>query len=312
MSAEQTAAAAATGESTPRTQWFDIVAIAVCTLAWGTTWFAITLQFGVVDPVVSVVYRFALAAALLFAWCTLRGERIWLTRAQHFAAFGVGFSTFTINYTLVYWAEERVTSAVVAVLFAAMAFLNLLGFRIAFGQRSPPLAWMAASLGIAGVALMSWEEVAAANFGARAMTGIAMTLAGVVAAVIGNVYARRGELAGAGVAASTGWAMAYGAAALAVFALATGKVWNFDPSWRYVLSLLHLALSGSVIAFLLYYALARRRGYGTASYISALVPPVAMVMSSLFEDKTWGLFALGGVVLVLTGQVLLLRSKRTA
>jgi drug/metabolite transporter (DMT)-like permease len=159
---------------------------------------------------------------------------------------------------------------------------------------------------------MSWEEIAAANFGARAMTGIAMTLAGVAAAVVGNIYARRGELAGAGVAASTGWAMAYGAGALSVFALATGKAWIFELSWEYVLSLLHLALSGSVIAFLLYYGLARRRGYGAASYISALVPPVAMLVSSLFEHKSWGLFALGGVVLVLIGQVLLLRSRRTA
>jgi drug/metabolite transporter (DMT)-like permease len=311
MSAEQSAAAATPDES-PRTQWFDIAAIAVCTLAWGTTWFAITLQFGIVDPVVSIVYRFALAAALLFVWCALRGERIWLTRAQHLAAFGVGFSTFTINYTLVYWAEERVTSAVVAVLFAAMAFLNLVGFRIAFGQRSPPLAWGAASLGVAGVALMSWEEIAAANFGAAAMTGIAMTLTGVVAAVVGNLYARRGELAGAGIAASTGWAMAYGAAALAVFALVTGKAWIFDPSWKYVLSLLHLAVNGSVVAFILYYMLARRRGYATASYISALTPPLAMFVSATFEDKTWGVLAFGGVALVLIGQVLLLRSKRSA
>jgi drug/metabolite transporter (DMT)-like permease len=312
MSAEQSAADAQSSESPPSTQWFDLAAIAVCTLAWGTTWFAITLQFGVVDPVISVVYRFALAAALLFAWCALRGERIWLSPAQHLAAFGVGFSTFTINYTLVYWAEERVTSAVVAVLFAAMAFLNLIGFRIAFGQRSPPLAWAAASLGIVGVALMSWEELAAANFGVEAMTGIGMTLAGVAAAVVGNIYARRGELAGAGIAASTGWAMAYGAAALAVFALATGKAWIFDTSWTYVFSLLHLAVNGSVVAFILYYGLARRRGYGTASYISALVPPIAMLMSSLFEAKVWGWLALGGVVLVLAGQVLLLRTKRTA
>jgi drug/metabolite transporter (DMT)-like permease len=304
-------AQAAGAEAPPQqTQWLDLAAIVICTAAWGTTWFAITLQFGVVDPVVSVIYRFALAAVLLFAWCALRGESIWLTRAQHFAAFGVGFSTFTINYTLVYWAEERVTSAVVAVLFAAMAFLNLIGFRIAFGQRPPTLAWGAASLGIAGVALMCWEEIAAANFGAEAMTGIAMTLAGVVAAVIGNIYARRGELAGSGIAASTGWAMAYGAAALAVFALATGKAWAFDTSWQYVLSLLHLAVNGSVIAFILYYGLARRRGYGMASYISALAPPVAMAVSALFEDKTWGLMALGGIVLVLSGQLLLLRTKK--
>jgi drug/metabolite transporter (DMT)-like permease len=308
MSVRETIAAA---EAPPRaTQWLDLTAIAVCTLAWGTTWFAITLQFGVVDPVISVTYRFALAAALLFAWCALRRERIMLTLEQHLCAFGVGVSTFTINYTLVYWAEERVTSAVVAVLFAAMAFMNLIGFRIAFGQRAPVLAWIAASLGVAGVALMSWEEIAAANFGVEALTGIAMTLTGVAASVVGNIFARRGEIAGTTVAASTGWAMGYGAAVLAIFALVTGKAWTFEPTWEYVGSLLHLAVNGSVIAFLLYYGLARRRGYGLASYISAMVPPVAMLMSSLFENKVWGLMAFGGIALVIAGQVLLLRTKR--
>jgi drug/metabolite transporter (DMT)-like permease len=300
-------------ESAPQpraTQWLDIAAIVICTLAWGTTWYAITLQFGVVDPIVSVSYRFALAALLLFAWCAIRRETIWLTPSQHLWAFGVGFVTFSINYPFVYFAEERVTSAVVAVMFASMAFINLIGFRIVFGQRAPMLAWAAASLGIAGVALLSWEELAGANFGARAVTGIALTLIAVVAAVVGNIFARRNEILGVGIAASTGWAMGYGALILALFATATGRPWVFEPTWEYVLSLLHLTVNGSVVAFLLYYGLARRRGYATASYISALAPPVAMLVSSLFEAKTWGLLALGGVALVLAGQWLLLRSKR--
>jgi drug/metabolite transporter (DMT)-like permease len=310
MSAEETISAAPP-PTRAAGQWLDLASIVICTLAWGTTWFAITLQLGLVDPVVSITYRFALAAALLFAWCMLRRESLKLTRAQHLAAFGVGLFTFAIDYAFVYWAEERVTSAVVAVMFAAMAFMNLIGFRIAFGQRSPRLAWGAAGLGIAGVALLSWEEIAAANFDARALAGIGLTLLGVAAAVVGNIYARRGELAGATVAASTGWAMAYGAGLLALFALATGRTWDFEPSWSYVLSLLHLSIVGSVVAFLLYYGLARRRGYSTASYVSALTPPVAMTVSALFEAKTWGVLALAGVALVLAGQWLLLKTKKS-
>lgn len=308
MTTQQSVKAATSGAAS--SQWLDLTAIVVCTLCWGTTWFAITLQLGVVDPVVSVVYRFAFAAALLFAWCAFRGEKIALTRPQHFAAFGVGFATFTINYTLVYWAEERVTSAVVAVVFATMAFANLIGFRIAFGQRPSWLAWAAAGLGVAGVGLLSWEEIASAQFGARALSGIALTLTGVAAAVVGNIFARRGELAGASVAASTAWAMAYGAGALALFALALGKVWSIQPSWAYALSFLHLSVNGSVVAFLMYYGLARRRGYAVASYVSALAPILAMLMSSLFEAKSWGLLALAGVILALTGQVLFLRARR--
>ncbi|GAM97703.1 permease [alpha proteobacterium U9-1i] len=293
-----------------RTTPTDLVAIAVCTLCWGTTWYAITLQFGVVDPVVSVVYRFALAASLLFAWCALRRETIALTRAQHVAAIGIGLFTFACNYALVYWAEERVTSAVVAVMFAAMSFVNLIGFRLAFGQRASAMAWFAACLGVIGVALMSWQEIAAANFGVTAMLGIGLTLLGVLASAIGNIYARNAELAGAGIAASTAWSMLYGTAMLAVFALFTGRAWAFDVSPQYLLSLLHLAVNGSVVAFMIYYWLARRRGFALASYISALTPPVAMIVSSFFEGKTWGVLALAGVALVLAGQWLLLRTRR--
>jgi drug/metabolite transporter (DMT)-like permease len=293
-----------------KTTPFDILSIALCALIWGTTWFAITLQFGVVDPVISLVYRFGLAGGLLFLWCLLRGEGVSLTRAQHVAAFGVGLFTFGGDYTLVYWAEERVNSAVVAVLFAAMAFVNLIAFRIVYAQRAPLASWFGASLGVAGVALLSWSEITASNLSPRALVGLGLAFSGVIAACIGNLFARRGEMAGAPVAASTAWAMAYGAALLVVFALVTGRVWAFEMSARYIGSLLYLSVFGSVIAFLLYFGLARRRGYATASYIGALTPPVAMLVSSFFEAKTWGILALAGVVLVLSGQVLLLMKRK--
>ncbi len=310
MSAGETAAQPDSGAPAKSTQWVDLASIVICTLCWGTTWYAITLQFGVVDPIVSVSYRFALAALLLFAWCAIRRETIWLTPAQHLWAFGVGAVTFAFNYPLVYIAEQSVTSAVVAVMFASMAFINLIGFRLVFGQRAPALAWAAAGLGIAGVGLLSWEEIAAANFGLPAMIGIALTLLAVVAAVVGNIFARRNEMLNVGIAASTGWAMGYGALILAIFSAATGRPFVFEPTWGYVLSLLHLTVNGSVVAFLLYYGLARRRGYAMASYISALAPPVAMLVSSLLEAKTWGFFAIGGVALVLAGQWLLLRARK--
>jgi len=76
-----------------------------------------------------------------------------------------------------------------------------------------------------------------------------------------------------------------------------------------VLSLCYLALVGSVLAFTLYFGLARRRGYTIASYVLALTPLLAMVMSSLFEHKRWPPVTLGGVALVLWGQWQLLRAR---
>ena len=288
----------------------DLVAIAVCTLAWGTTWFAITLQLGTVDTIVSVVYRFGLAALLLFGWLAIRGERISLTARQHRAALGLGLFTFAIDYALVYLAEERVTSAVVAVIFATMAFLNLISFRVALGQRAPSSAWVAAGLGALGVALLSWGELQHSQMDREAGIGLLIAFLAVVGAAIGNLFAHQSEKAGAPVAAATAWAMTYGTALLALYVVVSGRTWSFDFRWPYVIALLHLAVVGSVVAFVLYYGLARRRGYASASYVAALTPIIAMTMSTLFEGKTWGAIAIAGVALVLAGQWLLLRTRK--
>jgi drug/metabolite transporter (DMT)-like permease len=296
-------------ELSNRKRYLDLVAIAVTASIWGTSWYAITHQLGVVDPVVSVVYRFGLASILLFLWCGLRGQPIQLTPAQHRAAAGVGFFTFTIDYTCVYWAETRVVSAVVAVVFATLAFASLLLFRWIFGQRESRSAWMAAALGALGVALLSWGEIRGARMDGPALVGLSLAFIAVTAAAFGNVFARYGEAAGAPLATATAWSMGYGAAFLTLFALVTRRPWAFELEASYVLSLLYLSVASSVVAFLLYFGVARRRGYGTASYILALTPLLAMGMSARFEGKRWGTAGLGGVALVLFGQWLLLRAR---
>jgi drug/metabolite transporter (DMT)-like permease len=288
----------------------DISSIAICTVVWGTTFYAITLQLGAVDPLVSVVYRFALSAALLFAWCGMTGEPVGLTRKQHAAAAAMGVLTFSINYPLVYVAEQYVTSGVVAVVFAAMAFVNLVLFRIVFGQRPRAIAWVGALFGIAGVALISWSELGGGQVGGRVLQGLGLAVLGMVMASLGNVAARKGEDLKAPVPSLTAWSMAYGALALAIFTQLSGRAWTFEATPEYIGSLLYLSVAGSVIAFLLYFGLARRRGYGTAAYVSAMAPLVAMFVSGLFENKSWGMFAFVAVALVLAGQVLLLRAKK--
>ncbi|HYF22520.1 MAG TPA: EamA family transporter [Caulobacteraceae bacterium] len=303
------AAPAATQVPAPRSDAADLTAVLVCSVIWGTTWYAITLQLGTVPAVASIVYRFGLASLLLFGWCLVRRESLRLTPGQHLAVFGQGLFTFAIDYAFVYFSEERIASAVVAVIFAGLAFLNLVAFRLVLGQKAARLAWIGAFAGLTGVGVMSYAEIARAGMDPRAAAGLAMAVVAVVAAVVGNLFAWRGQKLGVPVGPATAWAMFYGTALLAVYGFATGLEWSFEWTASYVLSLLHLSVFGSVTAFLLYFLLARRRGYGFAAYISALTPPVAMVMSVAFEGARFGLAAFGGLALVLLGQWLLIRAK---
>ncbi len=288
----------------------DLAAVAICALIWGATWFTITLQLGIVDPVVSLVYRFSAASLVLALWARRRGEPVRLTLRQHAAAAGVGVFTFAFDYALTYSAELRIVSGLVALIFATLAFVNLVTFRLLLGRRAPRYAWIAAALGAGGVALLSWGEIAQSRLDIGTVIGLALAFGAVLFCAIGNVFAYRGEQAGAPLTASTAWAMAYGALALALYATVTGKHWAFEVTPRYVLSLCYLALVGSVLAFSLYFGLARRRGYTMASYILALTPLLAMMMSTLFEGKRWPAATLAGVALVLLGQWQLLRPRR--
>ena len=68
--------------------------VALCAVIWGTTWYAITLQLGTVAPLASIVWRFGLAAVLIFAGCLVTRRSLRLTRNQHLAALGQGVFAF--------------------------------------------------------------------------------------------------------------------------------------------------------------------------------------------------------------------------
>ena len=298
------------GTSKPaRPMLVDIASLAVCTIIWSTTWRAIKFQLGGPSPLDSVVYRFALASALLFAWCIFSRRSVRLTRRQHLEAAGQGLFNFAIQYALVYLAEEQVSSGAMAVIFAGTPFVNLVIFRLFRGQKAGPAAWIAAALGLGGVTILALSQADARTAAPGAAIGVAMALTGVVAASFGNLFADRAHEAGSGLIPSTAWAMAYGAGMLALYLVFRGEPWSFEPSLRYVGALVYLAAFGSVVAFLTFYALARRRGYAVASYIAALTPPAAMAISSVTEGARWGLGAIAGLVLVLAGQALLIRRR---
>lgn len=286
-----------------------VAAVAACAVIWGTTWYAITWQLGAVDPIASVLWRFGLAAALLAGVCLATGRSLRLTRAQHLAVAGQGGFAFAFSYAMVYAAESRVASAVVAVIFSAMAFLTLALFRVVERQTVSPRAWAGTILGLAGVVVLSSGAVLGADLGREAALGVGFAGLGVTASTLGNWFAWKSQQRGAAVIPGTAWAMTYGSGLLLLWGLVSGVSFGFDPSPGYVISLLYLAVVGSVIAFVLYFSLARSHGYALASYVSALTPLVAMGVSVLFEDARFGWSAAGGLILVLAGQGLLMRAR---
>ncbi len=279
----------------------------VSVLIWGSTWLAITFQYGDVPPEVSVAYRFALGAALLGAWCLARRLPMRFTRREHGWLALQGALMFGLNYTCVYLAEQHIPSGLMALIFSLLAILNLLGARIIF--RTPLTAGVLAGsgLGIAGVALVCLPGLRQAFGGHGGLgAGLAFALLGTVASSASNLLAQRNHRAGLPVLQGTAWAMGYGAAFVALYALAAGRPFVLDLSARYLGSLLYLSVFGSVLAFTAYLTLLGRIGAGRAGYTSVAIPVVALALSTAFEGLRWE-WTLGvGALLCLAGNLLVL------
>jgi drug/metabolite transporter (DMT)-like permease len=291
----------------------DLLLFFLPTFIWGTTWLAIKFQLGVVEPEVSVGWRFALAALALLGWCGLRGVPLRFRAADHLRFVALGLLLFGLNYVLVYRSEQHLTSGLVSVLFAFLVFWNLLGARVFFGTPAPRVVVVGAVLGVTGVALLFWPEVAGMRAGDGQGTGIALAVVATVVASAGNLYSQSLFARGVAVVPATAFAMGYAAVAVLAWCAATGVPFAFDARPPYVLSLAYLSLFGSVVAFVSFLTLLKRIGAGRSGYTAAVIPVTAMLASTLFEGYRWSASGLAGMLLVLAGTVLVLRVReRTA
>jgi drug/metabolite transporter (DMT)-like permease len=306
---ESHGAASATAHAPPQAASVAALFIAP-TLLWGSTWYAITLQLGVVAPEVSVVYRFALAAVLLAAWCVATGRSLAFSARDHLWIAAEGFSMFGLAYVFIYHAEQYIASGPLAVLFATFVFSNLIGARIFFGDVLTARAIAGAVLGVGGVALLFLPEFTTVRADAQTAKGVAYGLASVLLASAGNMVAVRNSKAGLPLLPVVAWGMGYGAAIAAAAAIVSGVAWTFDPRLPYVGSLIYLAVAGSIVAFGTYLTLVERIGAGPASYVGVVIPVVAMTISTVLENYRWTVLAVAGIALAAAGNVLVLWKPR--
>ncbi len=284
----------------------------ITVLIWGSTWLAIKFQLGTVDPVLSVAYRFTLATLILFAWCLVRRLPMRFSRSEHLFIALQGVLLFALNYLLFYLAELQIASGLAAVVFSTIVVMNLLNGRLFLGTPVELKVLLGGALGMVGLVLLFWPEMAAVNFSGPVIAGLLLSFAATYLASLGNIVSARNQRLRLPVVQTNAFGMAYGALCMAVLAAVGGSPLTIDWSMPYLLSLGYLALFGSVIAFGCYLSLVGRIGPGRAAYATLLFPVVALALSTVWEDYHWSLPAVGGILLILGGNYLALARKMPA
>lgn len=279
-------------------------------LIWGSTWLGIKFQLGSVDPALSVAYRFALAALILFVWCLARRLPMKFSPGHHFYIALQGIFLFAVNYLLFYLAELQITSGLAAVAFSTIVVMNLLNGRVFLGTQVELKVLLGGGLGMVGLVLLFWPEMAAVNFSGPVVAGVLLSFAATYLASLGNIISARNQRLHLPVVQTNAFGMAYGSLCMALVVLVSGTPVTIELTASYLLSLAYLALFGSVIAFGCYLSLVGRIGPGRAAYTTLLFPVVALALSTIWEDYHWSLPAGCGVALILCGNYLALAKKK--
>jgi drug/metabolite transporter (DMT)-like permease len=282
----------------------------ITVLIWGSTWIGIKLQLGIVDPMVSVGYRFALAALLLLLWCRLRNLPMLFTRKDHLFIALQGTFLFCFNYLLFYLAELHLTSGLAAVIFSTILLMNMINGAIFLKTPLDIRVIAGGILGLSGIVLVFLPELTSFSFSSDKVRGILLCILATYLASVGNILSARNQKKHLPIIQTNGFGMAYGAVIMLALAFFTGKTFQFVQTFEYLGSLIYLSIFGTIIAFGCYLALIGNIGADRAAYATLLFPLVALAISTFWEGYKWTGSALFGVGLILCGNLLMIQRKK--
>jgi drug/metabolite transporter (DMT)-like permease len=289
----------------------NIILFSVTSLVWGSTWLAIKFQLGVVDPLVSVVYRFFLASIILLIYSRLSSLNLKFNLKEHSYLAMLGFLLFGVNYWLVYIAELYLPSGLVAIVFSLIIFLNIINYSLLLKAKIRLPVVFGAVIGMIGIGLVFKQELATFDLSSGNSLAILLAVIGAVSASLGNIisaYIQRNKMP---IVQSNAFGMFYGSLFMLVICLAIGKPFQFEFSLPYIGSLLYLTIFGSIVGFSCYLTLLGNIGPDKSAYVTLVIPVIALIFSTIFEDYHWNVYALTGVVFIITGNFIVLKKRRS-
>ena len=267
-------------------------------------------------------YRFLLAAILLIMTLRLFGRLKPLTWQVHGWCFVQGMFLFFLNYYSFYSAALLLTSGLLAVVFSTASIMNNVNNWLCYRQRPTARVMLASCLGVFGVCLVFYDDFNLASHAASDVAsyalGVLLSVVGTFCFSIGNMLSVRLNRQSLDLLTTTAWSMVYGASLCGVLVLLQWRPldfsWVFNGDWATILMLFYMVIFGTILPFLIYLHLVAQLGVQKVAYCTVIMPIVALLLSTIFEDYRWTLLGLLGVVLTLVGNVLIFQkpAKKSA
>jgi drug/metabolite transporter (DMT)-like permease len=288
---------------------FDRFAPLLFVLLWSTGWIVARYSAEYADPLTFLCFRFGAAGLLLLGLALIARVQFPTTPAQWLHALISGVFLHAIYLGGVWWAIRAGLPASVSALIAAIQPIATAMLAPALlGERGSWSRSIGVALGLAGLVLVLWPKLSAANIGAGSLGIIGVNIVAMFGATAGFFYQKRFLPAGdLRAVAGLQYVSALAAMLPAAFWLEPMHiVWN----WTMIFVLAWSVLALSIGAIWLLLMLIRHGEVSRASQLIYLVPPTAAAQAWLLFGETLNGVQIAGMALTAAGVAV--ASRRTS
>jgi len=267
---------------------------------WGSTYFAIVVALPGYPAFLLTAVRMFIAGALMYGVLRWRGAPP-PTRAQWPRIAVLAIFMTVLSNALVNKAEETVSSGLVAIGVAAMPLWAGL-FSALRGHHPSRGEWLGLAVGFAGVVWL--------NLGSEmklSVAGAACVLAAPIAWAWGSIWSRGQDLPEPFMSSAT--QMLCGSVMALVVGLALGERMHGIPALAPTLGMLYLVVAGSILGFTAYIWLLHHVRPALATSYAYVNPPIAMAFGALLGGERFDQHAIGAMVVILAGVLIISQSK---
>ncbi len=276
---------------------------------WSPTWYLIKFQLGHVDPLVSVFYRFIAASIIIFIYLIIKKKKLKFSFNQHIWFLFFGTCLYSINYVFFYTSNTYLVSAFPAIVFSTVVIMNILGEWFYFKKKPTYKTFVGALIGMIGILIIFNKEIFNFNFNNGTHIGLFLSLLGTFCASTGNMIHQRNLNNNFPLIETIAFAMLYGSLVTFFITQFNNTELLFEFTFAYVSSLIYLTVFGSIFAFIFYLKLLEQVGPGRAGYVGVVMPVLALLISTIFENLEWQIHLILGLPVLLIGAVLVINQK---
>jgi drug/metabolite transporter (DMT)-like permease len=266
--------------------------------AWGASYLFIKIGIGEIPPLTFVALRLSLGAVIMVLLLRVLGYPVPRTWRQWRGFAVMGFFSGAVPWTLISWGEQYISSGLAALLQATMPIFTVIMAHFAVRDETMTRAKvLGVVVGFVGVGLLMLPDlrvgVQASLLGQLAIVGSSASYAA------GAIFARR-EFRGQSPLVSTMGQLATGALMMLPISLLVDRPFDLSPSWPAIGSLLALTVVGTVLAYVIYYALIERTSATFVSTVTYIIPVNGLLLGALVlgESLEVGLWVSLGFILL--------------